>query len=62
MDTENLVIDHDAEGKEIEHVREVMPDVGVAVFSCAFGVETVGLGDASRLVVATDEMNAVGVS
>lgn len=35
-----------------------MPDVGVAVFPVAFGVEAVGLGYASGLVVAADQVHA----
>lgn len=62
MDAEDLVVDDDAEGEEVEHVREVVPDVGVAVFAIAFGVEAVGLGDATRFVVAADQVYAVGVA
>ena len=54
MHAENLVIDHDGKGEEIEHVGEVMPDIGVAVFAVAFGIEAVGLRDSAGLVVAPD--------
>ena len=54
MHAEDLVIDHDGQREEVEHVREVVPDVGVAVLAVAFGVEAVGLGYASGLVVAAD--------
>jgi hypothetical protein len=40
----------------------VVPDVGVAVFAAAFGVEAVGLRDAAGLVVAADEVNSVRVA
>lgn len=62
MHTEDLVVDDDAEGEEVEHVGEVVPDVGVAVFASAFGVEAVGLGDAAGFVVAADEVHAVRVA
>ena len=39
-----------------------MPNVGVAVFATAFCVEAVGLRDASRFVVAPDQVHAVRVS
>lgn len=54
MHAEYLVVDNDGEGEEIEHVGEVVPDVRIAVFAVAFGVETVGLCYASGLVVAAD--------
>jgi len=38
---EDLVIDDDGEGKEVEHVGEVMPYVRIAVFPRAFGVEAI---------------------
>ena len=59
---EYLVVDDDGEGEEVEHVGEVVPDVGVAVFAVAFGVEAVGLGDATGLVVAADKVHARGVA
>lgn len=51
---EYLVVDHDGQREEVEHVGEVVPDVGVAVFAVAFGVEAIGLRYASRLVVPSD--------
>ena len=54
MHAENLVVDHDGKGEEIEHVGEVMPDIGVAVFAVAFGIKAIGLCHPARLVVAPD--------
>lgn len=62
VNTEDLVVDHNAEGKEIEHVGEVMPHIRVAIFARTFGVETIGLGDASRLMISPDQVYAVRVS
>ena len=59
---EDLVVDDDGEGEEVEHVGEVVPHVGVAVFPVAFRVEAVGLRDAAGLVVAADEVHAGGVA
>ena len=39
-----------------------MPDCRVAVLATALGVETVGLRDAARFVVAADEVDSVGVA
>ena len=41
VNTENLVIDDDAEGEKIEHICEIVPYVGVSVFARAFGVEAI---------------------
>lgn len=54
MDAEYLVVYNDAEGEEVEHVCEVVPDVCVSVFPSTFGVEAVGLGDAAGFMVAAD--------
>lgn len=62
VDAEDLVVDDDAERQEVEHVREVVPDVGVAVFARTLGVEAVGLRDAAGFVVTADEVHAVWVS
>lgn len=58
MNAKDLIVDHHGQREEVEHIREVMPDVRVAVFPRAFGVEAVGLGDAARFVVAADEVDA----
>ncbi len=62
MDAEDLVIDDHAQGQEIEHVSEVMPDISIAVLPGAFGIEAIRLGYAARLMVAADQMYSVGVS
>ena len=62
VNTEDLVVDDTAQGEIVEHVGEVMPDCGVAVFPRAFGVEAVRLCNASTFVIAADQMNSVGVS
>ncbi len=62
MNTKDLIVDDDAQGEKIKHVRKIMPDVGVAVFARTFRVESIGLRHAARLVVASNEMHATGVS
>lgn len=62
VDAENLVVYYDTQGQKVKHVGKVVPDVGVAVLARALGVEAVGLGDAAGFVVASDQMDSVGVS
>lgn len=62
MDAEDLVVDDHAERQKIEHVGKVVPNVGVAVFSGAFCIEAVRLGHASRFMIPSYQMDAVGVS
>lgn len=38
------------------------PDVGVSILAGALGIEAVGLGDATRFMVSTDQVDAVGVA
>ena len=62
MYAKDLVVDYNAQGEEIEHVGEVVPNVRIAVFSSAFCVKAVGLSNSARLVIASNEVHALGVS
>jgi hypothetical protein len=62
VDAKDLVVNDAGEGEVVEHVGEVVPDRSVTVLAAALGVETVGLGNSSGLVVAADEVDAVGVA
>lgn len=62
MDAEYLIVDHHAQGQEVEHVGKVVPDVGVAVFPRALCIEPVGLRDAAGLVISADKMDSLGIS
>ena len=62
MHAENLIVNHDAEGQEIKHIREIVPDVGVAVLAGTFGVEAVRLGDAAGFMIAPDQVDTLRVS
>lgn len=62
MDAEDLIIDHHAKCKVVEHVGEVVPDISVAVLAGTLGIESIGLGYAAGLVVAADKVNSVGVA
>ena len=62
MDAKYLVVDDHAQSKEIEHVGEIVPDICIAVFACTLRVKSIGLRNTSRLMIAADEMNTMGVS
>ena len=54
MKTENTVGDKSCHWKVIKGISKVFPDVRIAVFSEAFVIETVHLGDLFGLVVTTE--------
>ena len=62
MHAKDFTINKGGEGKEIEHLCRGFPDGGVAIFLMTFFIEPVDLGDLSRLVIATDEGDAIGVA
>lgn len=62
VDAKDLVVDDDRQRQEVEHVGEVVPNVCIAVLPRTLGVETVRLGNASRLVVATDKVDSVWIA
>jgi hypothetical protein len=62
VEAEDLVVDQGGQRKVVEEVGEVLPDVGVAVFSEALVVEAVDLGDLAGFVVSSKNGYALGVS
>jgi hypothetical protein len=62
MDAKYLVIYNDTKGEKVEHVREMVPNIGVSIFPGAFGIEAVGLGDAAGFMVPPDQVDAIWVS
>lgn len=58
MKTENLILYHCSEGKVVEQVSQVLPDIGITVFAQALVVEAVYLGDLSALVVASQNRDS----
>lgn len=62
MDAENLVVDHHRQCQEVEHICKVMPNVGGAIFAATFGVEAVGLCNATRLMVTADEVETLRIT
>ena len=62
VDTKDLVIYDNTQRQEVEHIGKVMPDVGIPIFSRTLGIEAVRLCYTSRFVVASDQVDSVGVS
>lgn len=62
MEAEDLVINEGGEGKVVEQVGKVLPNVGVAVLAETLVVESVDLGNLARLVVAAKDGNSLWVS
>ena len=62
MKTEDLVLDQCGEGEVVEEVGEKLPDVGIAVFAQTLVVEAVHLCDLTRLVVASEDGDALRVA
>ena len=62
VQAEDLVVDEGGEREVVEEVGEVFPDVGVAVLAEALVVEAVDLRDLARLVVASQDRDALRVA
>ena len=62
VDAKNLAVDHGCQWKEVEHLATSFPDGRISVLGLTFFVETVDLGDLTRLVVSADQRNPIGVS
>lgn len=59
---ENLVFDESGEGKVVEEIGEIFPDIGVAVFAQTFVVKSIDLCDLAGLVVSTENRDTLGVT
>jgi hypothetical protein len=59
---EDLILDQGGEGKIVEEVGEVLPDVGIAVFAQTLVVEAVDLSDLAGLVVSSENGDALGIA
>lgn len=45
MQTKDLVLNESSQWKVVEQICEVFPDIGIAIFSEAFVIKTIDLGD-----------------
>lgn len=57
-----MVLNEGGEGEVIEEVREQLPHVRRAVLSHAFVVEAIDLRDLSRFVIASQDVDALGIA
>lgn len=62
MNAENLVVNDSGKRNVVENLSAVLPDTNRAVLSQALVIEPVYLGDLSRLVIAANERDAVGIA
>ena len=62
MEAEDLVVDQGGQGEVVKKIGEVFPYIGITIFSQAFVVEAVDLGDLSGLVVPTEDGDSVGIA
>lgn len=62
METENLTVNQGRQRQVIKQVREILPDISVAVLSETFIVKPVDLGNLSGLVVPSENSDALGIS
>ena len=59
VETEDLVFNNSRQGQVVKKLSELLPDLGVAVLAQAFVIESVYLGDLTRLVVAPQNSDSV---
>lgn len=62
VETEDLVIDEGSEREVVEQICEILPNVGIAIFSEAFVVEAIDLSDLAGFVITTENRNSLWVS
>ena len=62
VQAEDLVLDERSQGKVVEQVCKVLPDIRVSVFAQAFVVEAIDLCDLARFVVAAQDGDPVAIA
>ena len=62
MDTEDFVVDNGTETKVIKDLTAVAPYIRRAIFTDAFFVEAIDLGDLPALVVASNEGYSIRIT
>jgi len=62
VDTKNSVINNSSETQIIENFGTISPNVQRSVFSQAFIIEAINLGNLSRFVVSSNQGDSVGES
>ena len=62
VEAEDLVVDKGSKGEVVEEIGEILPYVGVAIFSETFIIEPIDLRNLTGFVVATEDCDALGIS
>jgi len=62
MKTEDLVLNEGGKGEVVEEVGEIFPNVRIAIFTQAFVIEAIDLCDLTRLMVSSENGDALWVS
>lgn len=57
-----MVVDKGGEGEEVKEIGEESPNIGVPVFSETLIIESIHLGDLPRLMVASEDGDAVSIA
>ena len=58
----DLIINESSERKVVKQISEVSPNICIPIFSQAFIVEAVHLGDLARLVIPSEDCDAIAVA
>ena len=61
MNTEDFAFNDGANSQVVEHLAAVLPGVDITILAHGFLVETIHRGDTARLVIASQERDAVRV-
>ena len=62
MYTQDLTVDHSCQRKVVEYLTTISPDIGRAVLSVTFVIETIDLSDLTRLVISPYESDSIWIS
>ena len=62
MYAKDLVVDNHAQSQEIEHIREVMPNIRIPILSRALRIESIRLRNSSRFMISSYQVHAMRIS
>lgn len=62
VEAEDLILNQGSKGEVIKEVREILPDISVAIFPQTLVVEAIDLCDLTGLVVSTQDRDALRVA
>lgn len=61
VEAKYLSVDQGSQREVIEQISKILPDISVAIFSEAFVIESVDLGDLTGLVVTSEDCDSLFV-